>query len=97
MPSNFRKANPQLALRISLGHWELDASVTNHRIMDKRRWRVHYADPKRERKSQSNTKSSLASQRLATANQRYDPTPIINSIRKQVDDGGRGRTQMTGL
>ena len=76
-------------------HWELDhEGRPTHKIIDQRR-SVEFITPipkpkkrkKRAKKTdQEQTQIDFGTdQGLSTAEQRYDPTPIINRLRREVD------------
>jgi len=72
-------------------HWELDASgQPTNRIVDNRR-RAEFITPipkPKKRKKKVNEREFVFDEGkgLSTETQRYDPTPIINNIRRHVDE-----------
>jgi len=70
-------------------HWELDADgQPTQRIMENRR-RAEFITPipkpKKRKKSAQQEMVFDDGKGLSTAEQQYDPTPIINEVRRQVD------------
>ena len=71
-------------------HWELDeAGIPTQRIVDARR-SVSFVTPipkpkKRRAAAQQQTMVFEDPAGLSTARQQYDPTPIINELRRRVD------------
>ncbi len=72
-------------------HWDLDSSgQPTNQIIDHRR-SVALITPIPKPKKRKSTASQRAlvfddeSERLATATQQYDPTPVINDLRRRVD------------
>jgi type III restriction enzyme len=70
-------------------HWELDEErMPTNRILDRRRpVQLITAVPKPKRKGKAKQKELILDEGhgLSTEAQRYDPTPIINELRKKVD------------
>ncbi|NOK59064.1 MAG: restriction endonuclease [Chloroflexi bacterium AL-W] len=73
-------------------HWELDEDrKPTNRIIEKRRsaeFITPVPKPKKRKQSQSHQQARLMLDEglgLSTAEQQYDPTPIINAIRDRVD------------
>jgi len=72
-------------------HWELDArGQPTQRIIEKRRVAefITPIPPPKKRKSSADQKELVFDEGkgLSTEAQQYDPTPIINAIRRQVDE-----------
>lgn len=73
-------------------HWELDASgQPTQKITPHRRWAEFITPipkPKKQRAKKSSQQEMVFDEGLglSTAEQQYDPTPIINALRQQVDD-----------
>ena len=70
-------------------HWELDANgQPTQRIIENRR-RAEFITPipkpKKRKKSKQQEIVFDEGKGLSTSEQQYDPTPIINEIRRQVD------------
>ena len=70
-------------------HWELDESrQPTNRILDRRR-SVSLITPipaARKQRGQRRLVFDKAAEKLDTDGQQYDPTPIINDLRRRVDD-----------
>ncbi len=72
-------------------HWELDASgQPTNQILDKRRAVALITPiPKPKKRKQGPAQPQMvfdsAAQQLETPDQQYDPTPIINDLRRRVD------------
>ncbi len=69
-------------------HWELDAQgQPTQRILERRRFAEFITPiPKpRKRKGSSEQQEMVYDKGLSTQAQQYDPTPVINSLRKQID------------
>jgi len=77
--------------KCSARHWELDASgQPTQRIIEKRR-RAEFITPipkPRKRKGAAAQQAIIFDEGkgLSTAAQQYDPTPVINDLRRQVDE-----------
>ncbi|MEI6233685.1 MAG: DEAD/DEAH box helicase family protein [Planctomycetota bacterium] len=70
-------------------HWELDASgQPTNVISDKRRVAEFITPIPKPKKQKQNQKEMVFDEGkgLSTEKQRYDPTPIINAIRRHVDE-----------
>ena len=71
-------------------HWELDdQGQPTQRIIDRRR-RAEFITPipKPRKRKRSDTQLQIVfdeGKGLSTQEQKYDPTPIINELRRQVD------------
>ncbi len=88
--SIFRKADPQLPLRIPGRHWELDDEGQPTQQIIKSRRRAEFITPipkPRKRKGPAQQQQLVFDEGkgLSTQEQQYDPTPIINELRHQVD------------
>ena len=70
-------------------HWELDpAGLPTHRVLDYRRQSEFITPIPKPKKRKSGKQKELVldeGQGLSTEAQRYDPTPLINELRKRVD------------
>lgn len=70
-------------------HWELDDSgQPTQRIIEKRRsvkLITPIPKPRKRNRVEEQMRMSFEDQGLSTADQQYDPTPIINSLRDHVD------------
>ena len=70
-------------------HWELDdAGQPTNRIIDKRRlvsFITPIPKPKKRKQNQRDLIFDEAAKALETATQQYDPTPIINDLRRRID------------
>jgi type III restriction enzyme len=70
-------------------HWELDESgQPTQRIVEKRRsvkLITPIPKPRKRNRVEEQLRMSFEDQGLSTAEQQYDPTPIINSLRDHVD------------
>jgi type III restriction enzyme len=69
-------------------HWELDSSGQPTQKISESRRIVKFITPipkPRKRIGGEQLRMGLDSQGLSTADQQYDPTPIINDLRRQVD------------
>ncbi len=70
-------------------HWELDTSgQPTHRIVDNRRLAEFITPIPKPKKRKTDQKEIVFDEGkgLSTEKQHYDPTPIINAIRRQVDE-----------
>ena len=72
-------------------HWELDTEGQPTNQLIERRRRSEYITPvplpKKRRRAQAQAEMILgASDGLSTAEQEYNPTPIINEIRTYIDN-----------
>lgn len=71
-------------------HWELDADgQPTQKIIEQRR-RAEFITPiptprKRKRAAEQTEMVFAEEKGISTAEQQYDPTPIINDLRQQVD------------
>ncbi len=70
-------------------HWELDdTGQPTNRILDKRRavsFITPIPKPKKRKQTQRDLVFDQASRALEAEGQQYDPTPIINDLRRRVD------------
>ncbi len=69
-------------------HWKLENGVPTDLIIDQRRqseYIVPVPKPRRQRGKSAQETMELGVQGLSTQEQKYDPTPIINEIRRRVD------------
>ena len=66
-------------------HWQLENGVPTDSVMEQRRPSAHIVPvPPARRQSQQAT-MTLGVSELSDERQEYDPTPIINNIRRRVD------------
>jgi len=71
-------------------HWELDKEgQPTQKIVERRRWAEFITPIPRPRKRKANTKQQKIifdeGSALSTTEQQYDPSPIINALRREVD------------
>ena len=67
-------------------HWELENGLPTDRIVERRRLSAHITPvPPARRQSQEQPTLQMGVAEFSDESQQYDPTPIINEIRRQVD------------
>ncbi len=67
-------------------HWELEGGMPTDRIVESRRLSSHVVPvPPARRPNQAQRALSMGVAELSDGSQQYDPTPIINEVRRQVD------------
>ena len=67
-------------------HWQLENGAPTDRIVERRRLSEHITPvPPARRQSQEQRALAIGVAELSDEGQQYDPTPIINEIRRRVD------------
>ena len=67
-------------------HWKLENGLPTDHIVESRRLSAHITPvPPARRQTQEQTAFQLGIAEFSDEHQQYDPTPIINEIRRQVD------------
>ena len=66
-------------------HWQLEDSVPTDHIVEQRRLSAHIVPVPPARRQSQQAAMTLGVSELSDERQEYDPTPIINDIRRRVD------------